>query len=320
MTRRETRLTNVLRSRGIGFILALTGAWMVLHYPGQEPVASDYMRPWMSLAAVRIANIAGLVLTAVALIALNRTYNLLKTLSVFFAAYFIFTTCATPGVLDRLGTGVPMALIVVLDIWLLFSVYNTRVSDRRIFLIFALLSAGALFELKMLFFVPVFMVGLIQMKILRVKKIVAAVVGLVTPVWIVWGLDLMPLPSVPRIFYTPPHMVLDIPGGAPFIFTVGVTLVVGCIAGIVSLLRILGFNARARAFNAFIAILGIFTSVLALVNFTSVYTYVPLLNACVAFQVGHFFRATASRRGYIAVLLLLGSYFALYSWTLALSR
>ena len=96
MTRRETRFTNILRSRGIGIILALTGAWMVLRCPGPEPSVPDYLRPWVTLEAVRIANIVGLVVTAIALIALNRTYNLLKTLSVFFAAYFIFTTCATP--------------------------------------------------------------------------------------------------------------------------------------------------------------------------------------------------------------------------------
>ena len=292
---------------------------MVLRCPGPAPVVPDILRPWVSLEVVRIANIVGLVITAIALIALNRTYNLLKTLSVFFAAYFIFTTCATPSVLDGFSAGVPLALIVILDVWLLFSIYNTRVSDRRIFLIFTLLSAGALFDLKFLFYVPVFIVGLAQMKILRFKKIIAAVVGLLTPPWIVWGLDLMPLPALPHIFFTPPLQVLDIPGGIPFICTVGVTLAVGFIAGVVSLLRILGFNARARAFNAFLAILGIFTGILALVNFTSLALYVPLLNACVAIQVGHFFRATASRRGYIAVILLLGTYFALYSWTLALS-
>ncbi|MDE6377732.1 MAG: hypothetical protein K2K72_03200, partial [Duncaniella sp.] len=218
MTRRETRFTNILRSRGIGIILALTGAWMVLRSPAETGYPFPDL-PWLGSEIVRGANILGVVLTAVALVVLNRTYNLLKTLSIFFAAYFIFTTCATPGVLAGISASVPLALTVILSTWILFSIYNTSVSDRRIFLIFTLFSAGALFDLKFLFFVPVFIVGLAQMKILRVKKIIAAIIGLITPPWIVWGLSLMPLPTLPRIFFTPPRLILEQPGGIPFLCT-----------------------------------------------------------------------------------------------------
>lgn len=319
MTRRETRFTNILRSRGIGIILALTGVWMVLRCPVGAVYPDVSLPAWLSPEIMRGANILGVILTGVALIVLNRSYNLLKTLSVFFAAYFIFTTCATPVVLGGAGVSVLLALTVVFCTWILFSIYNTSVSDRRIFLIFTLLSGGALIDLKFLFFVPVFIVGLAQMKILRPKKVIAAVIGLLTPPWIVWGLALMPLPSLPRIFFTPPRLILEQPGGVPFLCTVALTMVIGFVAGVINLLRILGFNARARAYNAFIATLGIVTGLLALINFTSLTTYITLLNACVAMQVGHFFRATATRRGYIVVLVLLAAYSALYAWTLIAS-
>ena len=315
MTRRETRFTNILRSRGIGIILALTGVWMVLRCPVETRWSFALLPEWIGEDIVRGINILGVIATAVALVVLNRSYNLLKTLSVFFAAYFIFTTCATPEVFSGHTSSVMLALTVILDTWLLFSIYNTRASDRRIFLIFTLLSAGALFDLRFLFFVPVFVAGLAQMKILKFKKIVAAVIGLLTPPWIVWGLALMPLPTMPHVFFTPPALLLEQPGGVPFLCTVGVTLAVGFIAGTVSLVRILGFNARARAYNSFIAMLGIVTGLMALINFTSLTTYITLLNACVAMQVGHFFRATANRRGYIVVVLLLAAYTALYVWT-----
>lgn len=319
MTRRETRFTNILRSRGIGFILALTGAWMVLRcsVACESSGVSGLPAPLNALAtpgAVSIVNILGIILTAVALVVLNRTYNLLKTLSVFFAAYFIFTTCATPGVLTEVSASVPLAFIMVFATWLLFSVYNKSISDRRIFLIFCLLSAGTLFSWTFLFFVPVFIIGLAQMKILRVKKIAAAIIGLLTPPWIVWGLQLMPLPSIPHIYFTSPALIWEDTSAVPFFATVAFTLLVGFTTGMINLVRILGFNARARSFNSFIALLGVTTGLLAIINFTALSTYVTLLNACVAMQVGHFFRATASRRGYIAVLILLGAYAALYSW------
>ena len=91
-------------------------------------------------------------------------------------------------------------------------------------------------------------------------------------------------------------------------------MAVGFICGTTALLRILGYNARARAYNGFLALLGVYTGVLAIINFTALDTYVPLLNAGVAMQVGHFFRASATRRGYIVILALIAAYAGLYFW------
>ena len=79
------------------------------------------------------------------------------------------------------------------------------------------------------------------------------------------------------------------------------------------------FDARLEAdvleaYNGFLALLGIYTGILAIINFTALPDYMTLLNACVAFQVGHFFRATASRRGYILIVLLFAAYTSLYLW------
>lgn len=153
------------------------------------------------------------------------------------------------------------------------------------------------------------------MRILRFKKIIAAIIGLITPSWIAFGLDLMPVPHLPHIYFTPPSLLLTMPGGWPYLCAVLLTMATGFIFGSTALIRILGFNARARAYNGFLAILGIYTGLLAIINFTALSDYVTLLNACVAFQVGHFFRATATRRGYIIILLLLAAYTALYIWS-----
>lgn len=311
MTRRETRFTNILRSRGVGCILAALSAWMTWRcLPGLPATGGLGVFPELSC----VANYAVLLAIAVAMVAINRSFTLLRTLSVFFAAYFLFITGVTPGVAGVFGTSSLLAAVMMLCMWTLFTIYNERRSDRRIFLIFCLLSAGALIDWKFLFFVPLFFVGIAQMRILRFKKVIAAIIGLITPPWIVFGLGLMPLPRLPHIFFTPPAMLLDMPGGWPFLCTVLLTMASGFVFGTTSLLRILGFNARARAYNGFLALLGIYTGLLAVVNFTALPDYVTLLNACVAFQIGHFFRATASRRGYILILALLAAYTGLYVW------
>ena len=313
MTRKETRFTNILRSRGVGLILSFIGVWMTWRcLPSITP--AEWLGTFPELSCV--ANISVIMATALVMIGINRTFTLLRTLSVFFAAYFIFITCATPGVAGVLGPSSLLAGIVIWCMGILFTLYHQRRSDRRIFLIFCLLSAGTMVDWRFLFYVPVFFVGMVQMRILRFKKIIAAIIGLITPPWIVFGLDLIPITHfrLPHIFFTPPTLLLETPGSWPFLCTVLFTMVTGFVFGSTSLLRILGFNARARAYNGFLAMLGIYTGVLAIINFTALPTYVTLLNACVAMQVGHFFRATASRRGYILILTLIAAYSGLYAW------
>ena len=302
MTRKETRFTNFIRSRGVGAIIAVVSAWMTWR-----------ALPSLTPSGWRV-NFAVLSATAWAMIAINRQFNILRTLSVFFAAYFLFITCSTPFMSCFAGTSSVLAACMIFCMWILFTLYNEPHSNRRIFLIFAILSVGTLYDWKFLFFIPLFVIGLAQMRILRTKKIIAALIGIFTPPWIVFGLDLMPIPQLPHIFFTPPTILLQSPEALPFLCTVLLTMAIGFLLGSINLLRILGFNARARAYNGFLALLGIYTGILAIINFTALPDYMTLLNACVAFQVGHFFRATASRRGYILIVLLFAAYTSLYLW------
>ncbi len=311
MTRKETRFTNFIRSRGVGAIIAVVSAWMTWRaLPSLTPSGWLGFMPELSWGV----NFAVLSATAWAMIAINRQFNILRTLSVFFAAYFLFITCSTPFMSCFAGTSSVLAACMIFCMWILFTLYNEPHSNRRIFLIFAILSVGTLYDWKFLFFIPLFVIGLAQMRILRTKKIIAALIGIFTPPWIVFGLDLMPIPQLPHIFFTPPTILLQSPEALPFLCTVLLTMAIGFLLGSINLLRILGFNARARAYNGFLALLGIYTGILAIINFTALPDYMTLLNACVAFQVGHFFRATASRRGYILIMLLFAAYTSLYLW------
>ncbi|WP_301393750.1 hypothetical protein, partial [uncultured Duncaniella sp.] len=289
MTRKETRFTNFIRSRGVGAIIAVVSAWMTWRaLPSLTPSGWLGFMPELSWGV----NFAVLSATAWAMIAINRQFNILRTLSVFFAAYFLFITCSTPFMSCFAGTSSVLAACMIFCMWILFTLYNEPHSNRRIFLIFAILSVGTLYDWKFLFFIPLFVIGLAQMRILRTKKIIAALIGIFTPPWIVFGLDLMPIPQLPHIFFTPPTILLQSPEALPFLCTVLLTMAIGFLLGSINLLRILGFNARARAYNGFLALLGIYTGILAIINFTALPDYMTLLNACVAFQVGHFFRAT----------------------------
>lgn len=277
------------------------------------PTPSEWIpSSWLSLWANMLL-VGG---TAALMILINRHFNLLRTTSVFFAAYFMLTMACVPEVMGQLGASSLLALLVMGAVWLLFSVYNIRQSSRRVFLAFFLLGIGQLVEYTTILYVPLLIAGLGQMRIFKFKKILAAILGNITPAWIVWGLGIVPAPETPHFEFTPPTLLLSDPGSWPMIAATFLTLIAGFFLGSFNLLKIIGFNAQARAYNGLLSLISIATGIFAIINFTNIAFYVTILNACVAFQVGHFFRLTVMRRGYIAVVALIVAYLGIYTWAI----
>lgn len=327
MTRVEITFTRFLRSQGSAVLMALAALFMICRAFSSGIVndISDFRTiafstpgAWFGSGVFSLwMSILSLVLVAVLLAYINRRYNILRSASFFFCAYFLFTVACIPFEAVRFTGANLLALTLMGATWVLFSIYNRRISSRRVFIVFFLLGLGLLFEYCFLLYVPVFLLGMGQMKIFRFKKILAAGIGLITPAWIVWGLGLTDLPELPVLCFTPPSLLLSIPGGWPLLTATALTILSGIFFGVYNLLKIMAFNARSRAYNGFLAILSIATGLFALLNFTNIGFYLILLNACNAFSIGHFFRFTVKRRGYIPVLVLMIAFFGIYLWALS---
>lgn len=326
MTRKEVTFTRIIRSRGIAVLISLAAIFMTVQafafgkiQPLTDfrtiafPAPAEWIgNPWISMWA----NIILIGATALLMILINRQFNLLRTTSAFFAAYFTLTMACVPTVAGQLTASSFLALIVFAGVWLMFSIYNVRASSRRVFLVFFLIGMGQLTEYTFALYIPLFIAALGQMRIFKPKKILAAIIGNITPAWIVWGLDLVPQPSVPQFEFTPTSLVLQSPDNWPLLAAVALTLVTGFFLGSFNLLKIIGFNAQARSYNGVILLLSIATGIFSIINFTNIVFYVTLLNACVAFQVGHFFRLTVLRRGYVVVVALMAAYIGIYVWSM----
>lgn len=326
MTRKEVTFTRIIRSRGMAVIIGLAAIFMTVQAfaLGKVDVLRDFRtiafptpsewlaNGWLSMW-VNMTVVTG---TGALMIFINRQFNILRTTSVFFAAYFMLTMACVPTVMGQFSASSLLALLIMGAVWLMFSIYNIRPSSRRVFLVFFLIGLGQLLEYTFFLYIPIFIGGLGLMRIFKFKKIIAAILGDITPAWIVWGLGLFPVPELPQFEFTPPMMLIESPENWPLLAAVALTLLAGFFLGNLSFLKIMGFNAQARAYNGLIALLSVATGVFALVNFTNITFYVTLLNACVAFQVGHFFRFTVMRRGYITVTALMLAYLAIYVWAM----
>ena len=298
MTRKEVTFTRIIRSRGMAALIALAAVFMTFqaYIFGKVTPVGDFRTiafptpsEWLSDSWISLwANIA----------------------------YSIFTTAATPEVMGQFTASSLLAIAVMGATWIMFSIYDRRVSARRVYLVFFLLGLGQLVEYCFVLYIPVFIIALGQMKIFSFKKILAAILGNITPAWIAWGLALLPKPELPILEFTHPARLLSMPESWPLLAAVALTLLTGFVFGNLNLIKIMGFNAQARAYNGLLTILSIATGIFALVNFTNITFYIILLNACVAFQVGHFFRFTVMRRGYIAVVSLMAAYLGPYIWAM----
>lgn len=264
-----------------------------------------------------LVNLAANVVVAMFTVYINRAYNVLRSLTSLVATMFVVMQIALPSVLGQFYGGTMLALVAMVCVMLLFSVFGERSGQRRVFLVFFMLGGAAFTQIACLFYVPVFLLGCLQMRVMSPRTFLAALLGLVTPAWILFGFGLVDPHSLSWPEMVVAWSLFDTREMVQALVTTGFTIVLGIVFTVANLLKILSYNSRVRAFNGFLTMLFGFTAFFTLVNFNNFTFYIPLLNVLAAYQVGHFFTYRRHRRSYIAVLLLIAAYGALYAWAVS---
>lgn len=251
------------------------------------------------------------------MVIINSTFNLLRTSSLLYIGLFAFMEAASPIITTRLSTGIIVALTVLCAMGLMYSVYQQPVTcTKRIFLTFALLSAGSMGQYALVGYWPVFLAGCAQMRCFSLRAILSALIGLAVPWWIAWGFGLITLDSIAFPTGLSVFSQLDSIDAAQLIAVLIITVIAGFILTLTNIVKIYSYNARSRSFTGLLVTVTIATLLLTMIDFANITAYLPLLNCCVAYQMALFFRINAENRGYIAVCTLLGLYFILFAWSL----
>lgn len=327
MTRQEKQITRILKSRGFTWllvILALGASYMALSdaWPSRPQAASGLWLPspdlwtdspslsWLLSAAISCG--VGLMMVLV-----NRLFNLLRTVSVAFVGYFMVMQAATPYALTCFDGGELLALVVMVCMTLMFSIFQSYDVTRRVFLVFFLLAAGAVVDYGFALYVPLFFLACYQMRVFKLRNLLAGVVGLATPLWILWGFGVIHLSGLTLPAAPVPAEIFRRPEALPMSLSVVVTLVAGLYFGSANIIKVMALNARSRAFNGLLSSTGVFTGLLCIIDFSNIAFYVTLLNCCTAMQAGLYMRIYASRRAYVPLSVMLVAYggcYILKSW------
>lgn len=270
---------------------------------------------WISNSTTSmLVNVAATLLTAGMMVWINRVFNLLRTTSLLDASLFLTMSLSTPALLTQL-VGTPLSVILLCCFVLMFPTYGNPHETRNIFAVFFILSAMTTTQYCYAFYIPVFMIACLQMRVISGRAIVAGLLGLITPWWIALGSGLVQpsqihLPEFESIFGE-----FTFNTQLPLFASAGVSALLLVVGWVLNFPQMIAYNARLRGINGTISVLSLVTLIAVCADFTNISAYLSTLFFCAAFQLGKFFTCHKNAKSYIAIAIIFLVYLMIYIWS-----
>lgn len=316
------RLTNRIHSKGfaetvyvlcvfLAFVFVGSGNMDWLRRASGTPLPSANLwfpaRIW-SFAASMAANMACVALVYV----INRFFNIIRTPSYLPVALFGIMQLATPDLFSQFYTGTLLALVGGVSMILLFSCFKNPGATSRVFLAFFLVSLASMFKYCFFFFIPVLLIGCAQMRVFTPRSLTAAFLGLITPWWILLGFGVLKLSDVEFPTFQSIFSVIDFGDAFMLMLVGGVTVVFALASFILNGRTTIAYNSRTRSYNGLLAVMTLAAIAGLCADYVNFISYIPLLNFCAAYHVGHYFSAHRAGKSYIGVIGVMALYSGFY--------
>lgn len=271
MTDRATGLNNFLLSAGISVIVGLLAASMML--------PANWLMVVLSVAI------------CVLLVYDIKARGLYKGSNYPFIGLFLTLQAVT----GASWTGTLVALYYALALTVMFFLFQRKEQTKTIFLIYLFCGLGALWLRSFILVGASILISFILMRSFSFRGLVAALLGLITPLIILGGFGLLDIFTLIEDYMQP----FVIGYNPDLIFSSAVAL----LSGLVMFLPSYGYPAKQRARNMSMLGLTVCAIVMPCVDFLNMGQYMPLLNLCAAYNVAHF--AATRRYGWIGCLIVL---------------
>lgn len=272
----------------------------------------------LSPLASTVVSVCFNLLTMLLILFINKTYNLLRTVTWLPIGLFAIMQGAIPQQVISLNSGSLVGLVIITCLFMMFDTYDNHSSTRTIFSTFLLLALAATTQYCFAIFIPLFWVICVQMRVLTLRGFIASALGILT-VWInlpafgIVDINNIQVPDIDSIFTAADgHTAL-------YLMTVcGITTLMFIVSVTANALKTLAYNARSRALNGALLLVSLLAILAIIFDYNNCFAYVALLNFSAAYQITHYFVNHRYERQYIAVLGIIGVYIALYFWRLSL--
>lgn len=267
MLKSRQRFKLPLLSPGISIITALMGAAIM--------IGRDTSSIWVLLISV----------AAAALITVEiKARKLFRGPNFPFAGFFMLLQAVMPQNI----TGCCIALFVALTLILAIANFMNGNSMRLIFTIMLACGAAAMWWRPFLLIVPVMLLIFLMERALSLRGFVAAALGLIAAAILLFASGLADIETV-LTAYSEPLFTFKWPVADHSMRAAIVsTAIAAALTNLIMFLPSYGYPAAQRTANmSTIALTGCALLLGFVIDFGNVMTYMPLLNLCTAYQMGH---------------------------------
>lgn len=290
------------------------------------PVTGDkglgFASPDRWLAPGSVANlVVSLAAVCVMLLLIDTIYkvfNVMRAMSALPVSLAALMLMATPSVEGQLTGGLLIAIVLWSGAAILFSSFGGTGMQRRIFLIFFMVSLASLSQYAFVLYVPALLVGTVQMRVFGPRTLLGAAIGAVTPLWILFGFGILHPGDLSIPEFTSVFSTFDAGDTLVTVIAIGVTAILAVIFISANFFKFIAYNARIRGYTGFLTTMTVWTVLLIGIDFTNALTYVPMLVTLTACQAGHYYNSHREGRSYIAVLIIAALYLGLYTCNIAI--
>ncbi len=263
------------------------------------------LQPAMSPLWQRVVSMMAVIVVAQSLFLLNKKYVFIRENTMLYISLFVFTTMVNPCVATAFNLGLPLTLILLAATYVLFSLFRQSHNRGGVFLVMAMLSATSLWQPSVLLYVPVFLLGVMQMGLYGMRSILAAAIGVAAPLWVAYALS----GNVLTVFHLPDFSSMAEQWVAGFsvarlLHTVFI-VALGTTFGIINAWTIMSYSNRRRSYNGFLNLLAVATLLIMAVDFANTDKYIILVNALTAIQAAHFFTIRKFAKDYVVIIALI---------------
>ena len=261
-----------------------------------EPLIAD-----ATLSAT--VNVLCLLLTGGILLAINKVFTFVRSVTHLFVSAFFLLMMANPSGLVSFNAGTLLAQVAALTLMPLFASCQDHHSQHSIFLIFTMVSAGMMFHYGFLVLIPAYLLGFLNMRAMGLKGVLAMMFGLVTPFWITLGLGLASPADFAMPHYEGFWQMPQTAWGSHHIMIVVATAILGMMLAGMNLYTIMNYRLQTRVYNIFFIIVLLLSLVALCLDLKHFAVYLPLLNLTVAVQVAHVHTLRTAPYRYLFILL-----------------
>ena len=295
--RREEYINEFVQSKPMACLMGAVG--LGASWWAAAAVNNDFWWQWAFIG-----------LTCALLLLLNRRYAFMSGMTTLMVGMYAILEAAVPEITGTWHHGNLLALAVVFGLHILYASYEKRRTERFM-LVAAIIAAGGLLNVAFLYTLIPIALATVQLRQMTFKTLLALALGTVLPYWLAVGLGLVPLEAL-RIPVVQPLLSLSPEAFAPHLIAAAVALAIGIVAVALNFLHLVKYKQQLRVYNGVTLVLMLYAALMMVVDGANSLTYLPLLNAMVALQVAHAYRASEALRRYIFVILIIAAEAAIY--------